>query len=286
MAERFTPHPRFAGLLETEIVRRQAGAAETSRDWISVEEPLAISVDGELLATTMRTPGNDRELALGLLFAESVIRCRGDIGSLSHCGRPGDEGFGNLMEVRAAPGVSLDIEDGSPARRGTLITSACGVCGRRTIEDLLERCTAVDPLELTSTAVMASVAALTAGQQQHRLSGGLHAAGLAEPDGSLRSAFEDVGRHNAVDKLVGRLLLEGADDELSPGRGKLLVVSGRVSFEIVQKAARAGFASVAGVSAPSSLAIQTAERAGILLCGFVRESRLNAYTFPERLLPS
>ncbi|MCA9643884.1 MAG: formate dehydrogenase accessory sulfurtransferase FdhD [Polyangiaceae bacterium] len=285
MAERFTPHPRFAGLVETDIVRRRDGANEATRDFISVEEPLSISVDGDVLATTMRTPGQDRELALGLLFAESVVSCRGDIGSLTHCGKPGDEGYGNLIEARGAPGVRLDIEDGSPARRGTLATSACGVCGRRTVDDLMARCTPVPPVEFRSPAIASAVAALTAGQQQHRLSGGLHAAGAADVSGDLQIAFEDVGRHNAVDKLVGHLLLKSADDELLPARGMLLVVSGRTSFEIVQKAARAGFAAVAGVSAPSSLAIQTAERASILLCGFVREGRLNAYTFAERLLP-
>ncbi|MCA9630543.1 MAG: formate dehydrogenase accessory sulfurtransferase FdhD, partial [Myxococcales bacterium] len=277
-------HPRFPGLWETEVTRQRGDGRVTTRDWISVEEPLSVSVDEDVLATTMRTPGSDRELALGLLFAESVINCRGDIGSVSHCGRPGDEGYGNVIEVRSAPGVSLNIADGSPARRGTLSTSACGVCGRRTIDDLLERCGVVKPLSMASRAIVSAIAALTAGQQMHRLSGGLHAAGLAEPGGSVCVAFEDVGRHNAVDKLVGHLLLKSEDDERAPARGKLLVVSGRTSFEIVQKAARAGFGAVAGVSAPSSLAIQTAERAGILLCGFVREGRLNAYTFPERLL--
>ncbi len=283
MAERFTAHPRFEGLLETHVVRLHDGSREETLDWISVEEPLSISVDGDPLATTMRTPGNDRELALGLLFAESIVNCRGDIGGISHCGKLGEEGYGNLIEVRAAPGVSLEVEEGSPARRGTLATSACGVCGRRTIDDLLERCEPVSVERFARAAVARGVAELTAGQQQHRLSGGLHAAGLAEPDGSLRVAFEDVGRHNAVDKLVGHLLLKSGDAERVPARGKLLVVSGRTSFEIVQKAARAGFSAVAGVSAPSSLAIQTAERVGILLCGFVREGRLNAYTFPERL---
>lgn len=278
------PQRLAAGLLDVVVTQLHDGARDQRRDWLSVEQPLAIQIEGELLATTMRTPGHDPELCLGLLFSEGVIRYRADIGTIAHCGHLGDEGYGNVIDVRSGPGVRLELADGSPAKRGTLGTSACGVCGRRSIDDLLSRCSPVEPHRVSAAAITRAVSALSSQQHQHKLSGGLHAAGVADLEGSLQLVREDVGRHNAVDKAIGRLLLD-AESELdsSPARGRILAVSGRTSFEIVQKAVMAGAAAVAGVSAPSTLAVETAARAGVILCGFVRDGRLNAYTHVDRL---
>lgn len=276
-----SPH---AGLTEVLVTQVSAGERTERSDWLSVEQPLAIQIEGELLATTMRTPGHDFELCLGLLFAEGIVRYRADVGTIAHCGHLGDEGYGNLVDVRSGPGVRLEVADGSPAKRGTLSTSACGVCGRRSIDDLLARCSPVEPFVTSVSAVARAVSSISAQQHMHKLSGGLHAAGIADLAGAVHLVREDVGRHNAVDKLIGRLLLDAeTDTETAPARGRILAVSGRTSFEIVQKAVMAGAAVVAGVSAPSTLAVETAERAGLILCGFVRDGRLNAYTHAERL---
>jgi FdhD protein len=249
-------------------------------DPVVVEEPLEIRISGDTFAVTMRTPGHDRELAAGLLFAEGVIRSRDDLGGLTHCGRPGDDGYGNTLEVSEAPGLRLDTERVSIARRGTLTTSACGVCGRRTIEDLLERCAPLDDTaELDVEVLRELTARLRREQPVFHHTGGLHAAGIADADGKLGHVREDVGRHNAVDKVIGRMLL---DAEL-PARGKVLVVSGRTSFEIVQKTWLAGFSALVAVSAPTSLAVETARRANLTLIGFSRGGTFNVYAGSDRI---
>jgi FdhD protein len=271
-----------SGATATEIVRFEADVeARRLRDFVAVEEPLEIRVAEDTLVTTMRTPGHDHELALGFLFAEGLIGARRDVASVAHCGRPGDEGWGNVIEVLPAPGTAIDLDRSRGVHRGTLSTAACGVCGRRTIADLLERCTPLEDETRFERAVLCELAGRLRSEQVYfEKSGGLHAAGIATREGRYLFVREDVGRHNAVDKLIGRLLL----DDALPASSRALVVSGRTSFEIVQKALAARIPLVLGVSAPSSLAVATAERARMTLIGFARGSTFNVYACAERVV--
>lgn len=262
-------------------VQRLAATRESVQDEVVVEEPLAIRIAGDTLAVTMRTPGHDRELVLGFLFAEGVIRSREDVAAIAPCGRTGDEGRDNTIEVTLAPGVRPPVDDdGLLARRGTLISSACGVCGRRSIDDLLGRAAAIPPGGRIARATLAdAVRGLRARQPLFARTGGCHAASLVTFEGEPVATYEDVGRHNAVDKVIGARV---RDDAL-PLADHVLVVSGRSSFEIVQKAVAAGIPVVASVSAPSSLAVSLAERAGLTLAGFVRGDAMTLYAGAERL---
>jgi FdhD protein len=264
---------------------RGSGPREGRLDAVAVEEPLEIRVDGETVAVTMRTPGRDGDLALGFLFAEGIISGPADVGGVSHCGRPGDESYGNVLDVHSAGGHRIDVDRVLEGRRWTTTTSACGVCGRRTIDDLLARIRRLPPGVVVSPhQVVEAMEQLAASQPIFARTGGLHAAAVLD-GGALVECAEDVGRHNAVDKVVGALLRHGrvghGATEPAP---TLLAVSGRTSFEIVQKATAAGIACVAGVSAPSSLAIDLARSAGVLLVGFVRGEGFNAYSGEYRLL--
>jgi FdhD protein len=267
------------GVASCEIAHFAGTSVEQRTDHLVVEEPLEIRVAGEVLAVTLRTPGYDREVALGFLLAEGLIRSRNDVGSVAHCGRPGEEGYGNVIDVQPAPGTVIDLEQ-TAVRRGTLTTSACGVCGRRSIDDLIARCGPVtDDSRWEARVVSALPERLLAQQRNFARTGGLHAAGLSASDGRLICVREDVGRHNAVDKVFGRMLL----DDALPAPAHALVVSGRASFEIVQKAVTAGVGLVVSVSAPSSLAVATALGARVTLVGFARGGSFNVYTYPERL---
>jgi len=249
-------------------------------DELAVEEPLEIRIAGETFATTLRTPGHDHELVAGFLLSEGLIRSRADLGSVAHCGRLGTTGFHNAIDVLPAPGTVLDSEALGHTRRGTLTSAACGVCGRKLIDDLLLR---LAPAPASAPFAREFVAGLTGELRHHQptfeRTGGLHAAGIARPGEGFLVVREDVGRHNAVDKVIGRRLLDAA----LPMHGALLVVSGRTSFEIVQKALAAGLCGVVGVSAPSSLAVATAAQFGLLLCGFARGGAFNVYAGNERL---
>jgi len=264
-----------------ETWRSEPGSALASRDDVlCVEEPLEIRVSDETLAVTMRTPGHDGELAAGFLFAEGLVTARTDLGSIAHCGRTGEPGARNAINVVPAPGVKLDVEALGHARRGTLTTASCGVCGRKLVDDLMARLTRPAHGEGFARDFIAELPALLRAHQPHfDRTGGLHAAGIARPGEGYVVVREDVGRHNAVDKAIGRLLL---DDRL-PASGAVLVVSGRTSFEIVQKALAAGLAGVVGISAPTSLAVSTAERFELLLCGFARGGAFNVYAGTSRL---
>ncbi len=263
------------GVVTREVTR---GDGTRTTDHLAVEEPLEIRIAGDTLAITMRTPGDDPKLAIGFLLAEGLIESIDDVGTITHCGRPGDEGYGNVIEVTPASGAIIEVEKMNVSRRGTLTTAACGVCGRRSVDDLLAR---LSPLATTVTlpraVLLAGPEKLRTAQQNFELTGGVHAAAAFAADGRLLAAFEDVGRHNAVDKVVGSLALAKV-----PG-AVFLQVSGRASFEIVQKAWAAGFSIVASVSAPSSLAVELADRAGITLAGFVRGDRFTLYSHPERI---
>jgi FdhD protein len=286
---------RDAGVVQRQVIRVSAPAttrpATPVTDEVAVEEPLEIRVAGDPLAVTMRTPGADRELALGFLHAEGVIGSLDDVGSVAHCGRPGDEGFGNTIDVLPGPGRVLAPERVEGTRRGTLTAAACGVCGRLSIDDLVARCAPLRDDTQIDAAVLARLIGLMRERQTlFERTGGVHAAALFAPPpagagatGQLAPPIaigEDVGRHNAVDKVVGALLFARA----LPAAGRVLLVSGRASFEIVQKAAVAGIPIVASVSAPSSLAIDLAARFNLTLVAFLRGETMSVYTAPERIV--
>ena len=267
-----------------DVARVESEARTRREDAVVVEEPLEIRLAGDPIATTMRTPGHDRELVLGFLFAEGVIASRDDVTKLARCGRPGDPALENTVDVILAPGVKLPahLDEGGPARRGTIITSACGVCGRRSIDDLLARFVpleAPEEPELDAAAIASAVRGLRARQPVFERTGGCHAASLVTFAGEPIATYEDVGRHNAVDKAIGARVRDGA----IPVERTMLIVSGRASFEIVQKALAARIAVIASVSAPSSLAIDLARRGNVTLAGFVRGEAMTLYAGAERV---
>jgi FdhD protein len=256
------------------------GAPISCDDVVVAEEPLEIRVSGDAIATTLRTPGHDRELALGFLVAEGVIHSIDDVSGVAHCGRPGEAGWGNVIEVTPAPGARFDVDALGAARRGTLTTAACGVCGRRSIDDLIARAAPLTSMHRVACAVLAScVDAMRLRQRIFAATGGCHGASLFTLAGEHAVTHEDVGRHNAVDKVLGAMALARA----LPLTQHVLVVSGRAGFEIVQKAHAAGVAIVASVSAPSAMAVELAHAAGVTLVGFVRGASLVAYAHHERL---
>ena len=257
-------------------------------DRVIVEEPLQIRLAGDPLAITMRTPGHDRELVLGFLWAEGAITALADITSIEHCGSADTDDFENCIDVTPSAHLRLTHAANIGLRRGTMTTSACGVCGRRTIDDLLARCAAVSAVpSMSMQALIHAAARLTANQPHFGATGGCHGAALVDTQGEVIAAYEDVGRHNAVDKVIGARLLAGAMPiDATGASGAALIVSGRTSFEIVQKAVTAGIGIVAGISAASSLAIDTAERTGVTLVGFVRDTALVVYTHPKRIVSS
>lgn len=250
-------------------------------DAIAVEEPLEIRVAGSPLSVTMRTPGHDVELAAGFLVSEGVLSRGDQFARAIHCGGPGTGGADgntyNVLDLTLAPGVA------SPTPRSFFTTSSCGVCGTASI-DAVEKVSSYDVssdgIQVSAHDVAAFPDRLREQQKTFDKTGGLHGAALFDVlTGELLVAREDVGRHNAVDKVVGWALL---NDRL-PLRGTVLQVSGRVSFELVQKAVMAGIPILSAVSAPSSLAIELAERAGLTLAAFVRGSSMNLYTRADRI---
>lgn len=266
------------------VTRITVGAPAVRRpDTLAVEEPLEIRVGGMPLAVTMRTPGHDVELAAGFLVSEGVISHAGEFHSAIHCGGPGTGGEGNtynVLDVALAPGVRPPDPD---LARAFYTTSSCGVCGKASI-DAVETVSAYDvsddPVAVDAATLAGLPDALRAGQAVFDKTGGLHAAGLFDAaTGELLVLREDVGRHNAVDKVVGWALLH---DRL-PLRGVVLQVSGRASFELAQKAVMAGIPVLAAVSAPSSLAVELATASGLTLVGFLRGSSMNVYARDDRV---
>jgi FdhD protein len=278
------------GMAERPVRRIESGTlAPVVTDAVAIEEPLEIRVAGDAVAVTMRTPGADAQLAAGFLFAEGIIRSVDDLGTVSHCGRVDEEGYGNVLDVIPAPGARLDLERVQATRRGTLTTAACGVCGRRSVDDLLALVAPLPVVERVSRRLVASAPELLrAAQATFSRTGGTHAAALLAADGAVLALHEDVGRHNAVDKVVGALLLAGRlGHPTSPVAGPppmVLVVSGRSSFEMVQKAAMARIPVLASVGAASTLGIDLATRAGVTLAAFVRNGTFNLYSHAERLV--
>jgi FdhD protein len=271
------------GVREVEISRHRGSARgrEAARDQVAVEEPMEVRVNGASFAVIMRTPGVDRDLAAGFLLAEDVIRSRDEIGTIEYCAEATDEGRGNTINVTVTDGAVERLAVRLGDRRQVMMTASCGLCGRRTIESLQARVSAVGGDWTVSSEVIASLPdRLRASQAVFESTGGLHAAGLFDRHGALQLSAEDVGRHNAVDKISGRTLLEGKH----PLDAAILLVSGRTSFELVQKALLAGVPVIAAVSAPSSLAVDLAVQSNITLCGFVRGSQFNIYSHPQRIV--
>ena len=260
------------------VLRFEAGSALPREDRVTVEEPLEIRVGGQTLAVTMRTPGHDFDLAAGWLLAEGIVRRPEEIVRLEHCREVrSEEEEGNVVIVRtpAATGEMLDR-----ARRLLLTSSSCGLCGKGSIESIHGRFPAVLSDARVSPEVLVGLPeALRRAQADFGQTGGLHAAGVFTLEGELLASREDVGRHNAVDKVLGHLFREGR----VPLSRHVLLVSGRASFEIVQKAVAAGIPVLAAVSAPSSLAIDLARASGLALVGFLREGAFNLYSAEERL---
>ena len=263
-------------------LRVRSGVVEqTEQESVLVEEPLEIRVSGEPVATTLRTPVADRELALGYLFSEGAIDGLSNIASVAHCGRPGTPGFGNVIEVTPGPGLALPEDPLERLRPKALRSSACGACGHADIMRLAERASSLveDTTKLSANQVLRCAAKLARTQQFFSATGGSHAAAVMTPEGRVSAAAEDVGRHNAVDKVVGSLLLR----QQLPARGQLLVVSSRAGFEIVQKACVAQIPIVVCLSAPTTLAVETARRTSMTLVGFVRRGGFNVYSGESRL---
>lgn len=248
-------------------------------DTLAVEEPLELRIAGEPLSITMRTPGDDVELAHGLLLAEGIIAGRADVRSAHRCGTGAAGATGNALDLTLGPGLVVP----STAARRFVTTSACGICGADAIADVRDR-SRIDrdgePLQVARSVLLSLPDLLRAKQRVFARTGGLHAAGLFTTNGDLLCVREDVGRHNAVDKVVGWCVME----DLLPATTMVLAVSGRASFELVQKAAAAGIPVLVAVSAPSSLAVELAEELGLTLLGFARGGSANVYAHPERVV--
>ena len=264
-----------------QIDAMRGGQFRSHEDLVVVEEPLEIRLaraaepgPGRAISITMRTPGHDVELAVGFLHGEGLIRSKNDIVSARICGAAS-----NVVRVELAADVPLDL---ARLERNFYTSSSCGVCGKASLEAVNEML----PIRPVASAIKVSAELLgslvvraRSAQDVFRDTGGLHASSLFDERGDLLETYEDVGRHNALDKLIGARLLEGA----LPLSECVLLLSGRASFELLQKAAAAGVPVVAAVGAPSSLAIDLAERTGILLIGFLRDASFNVYTHRERL---
>jgi FdhD protein len=264
----------------TRVVTVRDGAPRPRPDRLATEEPMEIRVGGPgqdpiSVAVTMRTPGHDFELAAGFLYTEGLIAGRHDISTVAYCELPPEEQHFNVVTVRLTR--PFDRED---VHRNFYATSSCGICGKASLEHVDVRCEPLPHGPVVPASVIVGLPdALREGQRIFEQTGGLHASGLFDPGGKLLAIREDVGRHNAVDKVVGQALL--ADD--LPLHQRVLQVSGRLSFEIIQKAAVAGIPVVSAVSAPSSLAVEAGERLGMTVVGFVRGGGFNVYANPERI---
>jgi FdhD protein len=261
------------------VLRIADGSRVTRPDTLVAEEPLEIRVDKRALAVTMRTPGDDLDLALGFLLTEGVIRSTEDVRTAQLCAGDSAPNTYNVVDVVLAPGIPAPETDPS---RNFYTTSSCGVCGKASIDAVRTRSVypvGADPARVSPAVLATLPGTLRKAQRTFESTGGLHAAGLFTVDGQLVVVREDVGRHNAVDKVVGWALR----DRRLPLSGLVLLVSGRASFELTQKASMAGIPFLAAVSAPSTLAVELADEVGITLVGFLRGSTMNVYTRPDRI---
>lgn len=264
-----------------DIVRVGTGPDAPGRDVAAIEEPLEIRLGGTAFVTIMRTPGADEDLAAGFLLSEQIVKAPSELASVRHCADDDGCEIGNVLNVWLAGDAATRAASVLAGRRLVTANSSCGVCGRRSIDDLLHGIEPVPGGWAVARSVIASMPdRLRTAQKAFDQTGGLHAAGLFAADGSLVTVAEDVGRHNAVDKVIGAELLRGH----LPLSERVLFVSGRTSFEIIQKAVCAGVPVVASVSAPSSLAISLATDANITLLGFVRNGTFNIYAGADRVV--
>ncbi|GBG40362.1 formate dehydrogenase accessory sulfurtransferase FdhD [Mycobacterium montefiorense] len=258
-----------------------AGQAITRPETLAVEEPLEIRVNGTPVTVTMRAPGSDFELAQGFLLTEGVIARREDVLTIRYCGGRGENGANtyNVLDVTLASGVNPpDLN----VTRNFYTTSSCGVCGKASLDAVrvISRFPpGDDPVTVAAATLKATPGQLRSAQKVFDSTGGLHAAALFDTDGAMLVVREDIGRHNAVDKVIGWAL----EHERIPLTGSVLLVSGRASFEITQKAVLAGIPVLAAVSAPSSLAVSLAEESGLTLVAFLREDSMNVYTRSDRI---
>jgi FdhD protein len=258
------------------IIRWDQGKSREDSDDLAEEEPLEIRAGGRAVSVTMRTPGNDDELAAGFLFSEALIESAADILGLEYCDR---NQHGNVINVRLSPDVRIDFEK---LTRHVFASSSCGLCGKATIDAIrsqFPRMRTADQPKLSADLIAAMPEMMRETQSIFDRTGGLHAAGIFDERGKAIVIREDIGRHNAVDKAIGHALLSG----LFPLDRHILLVSGRASFEIMQKALAATVPIIASVSAPSSLAVKFAADSGQTLIGFLRGRRMNVYTGAERI---
>jgi formate dehydrogenase family accessory protein FdhD len=267
-----------------QIRRWTAGQWSESPDMVVTEEPLQLMLDGEALSVVMRTPGHDIELSLGLMFSEGILRTAADVRLIRISAEAGELEAGVVVESSLVESNQVDVHLATLPRRkperSMLSSSACGVCGTVLIEDLRRDLAVMPDGPTVDPALLPGlVERLRSGQGVFDRTGGLHAAGLFTRGGELVSLREDIGRHNAVDKVVGRALL----DERVPLNESILVVSGRTGYEIVQKSITAGIPVLAAVGAPSSLAVALAREFNQTLVGFLKGDRFNVYSAPERL---
>lgn len=254
------------------IVRHEGTQAPDARDdAIAAEEPLEIRVGGRSVAVVMRTPGHDRELAAGFLVTEGIVRRREDVLDLIHCRTDGGEPEENILDAVLAPGAQVDL---AKLTRHVFTSSSCGICSKASIEAVQAQFPPIGaPLSVRREVVLGLPEKLREAQAAFELTGGLHASAIFDPAGNLSVVREDVGRHNALDKVVGQAFFA----EKLPLSASILLVSGRVSFEIMQKALGAGIPAVAAISAPTSAAVEFARSSGQTLVGFIRGQRLNVY---------
>ncbi len=273
-------HPRGRQVVPARILALRNDARSDQLDWLAAEEPLEIRVCGPKqepvsVAVTMRTPGHDHELAVGFLYAEGLLRSCKEISAIDSGPAFLQDQPCNLVTVRLSHAF-----DPAPLKRNFYATSSCGICGKASLEQIAVHCAPVFSDCVLSSSILAELPiALRQAQHVFDQTGGLHASGLFDMSGRLVSLREDVGRHNAVDKLVGQMVLTGE----TPFVERVLLVSGRMSFEIMQKAAMARVPIVCAVSAPSSLAVEAAQRFRITLVGFLRDQSFNVYSHPERI---
>jgi FdhD protein len=261
-----------SSVVNVTIHRVEEGTAHEKQDVLAVEEPLEISIDGRNISITMRTPGNDEELAVGFLFSEGILRERNQVSGVAVTGD-------NQVNVSLATSAGLDL---ARLDRHFYTSSSCGVCGKTSIQALETASCPVIPRDrpvLDPAIIGCLPETLRKSQQVFARTGGLHGAALFDPAGHLFDLREDVGRHNAVDKLIGAAFLRGD----LPLWDRILLLSGRASFELVQKAVMAGIGAIVAVGAPSSLAVDLAAQFGVTLIGFARPERFNVYTGELRL---
>jgi FdhD protein len=265
-----------SGIAAGSIIRRKMdGSYEPATDEVVVEKPLEIRIGNDAIAVTMRTPGHDEELAAGFLLSEGIIRGREDLKKIEPCSRS----FGNVLSITLGPRAKLNR---AAAHRFGSISTSCGLCGKTSIESIRKQFPLLSLKNATCLALAQLLRMpdlLRRGQKNFGRTGGIHAAGIFDLNGRLSILREDVGRHNAVDKAIGRAFLDNG----LPLRDHVLLVSGRTSLEIVQKALAAGIPIVASVSAPSTLAINFAREVGQTLIGFLRPPTFNVYAHVERL---